>query len=383
MNHDLQCQLVRRVLAHVEHRTTDHDAAPSTVPIEAYADAARIERENRRLFRATPVAIGHASQLAEPGAFVTHDASGVPVLVVRGDDGRLRGFLNVCRHRGTRVEPAACGTRKAFVCPYHAWSYRCDGALLGIPHERGFAGVDRGALGLVPVAVGEAAGLVFVRPMPLQPGEPAMLDAAAWLGPLVDDLVGFGIASAHRHEPRVQTRALSWKLAIDIFLEAYHLRPTHKDSIYGMFFDNLGLVDRVGPHLRNVFPKRTIRELATEPEASWELRRHANVLFHVFPNTLILVEPDHAAVLHLWPIGATGARLESYTLVPEPPTTDKARAYWDANHAILYGAIEEDFAMGESIQRGLASGANREIQLGAFEHALAHFHAQIAAHTRD
>jgi hypothetical protein len=87
-------------------------------------------------------------------------------------------------------------------------------------------------------------------------------------------------------------------------------------------------------------------------------------------------------VLHLWPIDAEHTQLSSYLLVPEPPASDKARAYWDANLAILMNAIAEDFAMGESIQRGLASGANREVIFGAFEHALAHFHAQIEARTR-
>jgi phenylpropionate dioxygenase-like ring-hydroxylating dioxygenase large terminal subunit len=174
-----------------------------------------------------------------------------------------------------------------------------------------------------------------------------------------------------------QERGLSWKLAIDVFLETYHLRPVHKDSIYPMFFDNIGLVDPIGPHLRNIFPKRSIKELPTLPRETWELRKHANVLYHLFPNTLILVEPDHAAVLTLWPLAPNRTLLSSFTLVPEAPATDKARAYWDANNAILYNAIGEDFAMGESIQRGLASGANRDVVYGAFEHALAHFHRQI------
>lgn len=377
MQPQLQHQLVRRVLAHLEHETTDRDAAPTRLGVDAYVDPARYDREHARLFRDLPLPIGHASRLRAPGDFLTHDASGVPILVVRGDDGELRAFLNVCRHRGTRVEPAACGARKAFVCPYHAWSYRRDGGLLAIPHDDGFAGVDPARHGLVPVPVGERAGLVFVRPSAVRPGEAATLDLDAWLGPIADDLEGFGLGSSSVYAPMTRARALSWKLAIDVFLESYHLRPTHKQTIYPMFFDNLGLVDRVGPHLRNVFPKRSIRELADLPEDTWELRRHANVLFHVFPHTLILVEPDHAAVLHLWPQGPAQTLLESYTLVPEPPATDKARRYWDANNAILHGAIEEDFTMGESIQRGLACGANTEVTFGAFEHALAHFHAQI------
>jgi phenylpropionate dioxygenase-like ring-hydroxylating dioxygenase large terminal subunit len=371
VNQTLQCQLVERVLAHLAHKTTDTEPAPTLQPVADYLD------ESASLFRDLPVFVGHASQLAAPGDFFTHDASGVPLLIVRGDDGRARAFLNVCRHRGTRVEPAACGGKKAFVCPYHAWSYGRDGALLGMPHERGFAGIERGTRGLVEVPAAELAGFVAVRPTP-----GAAPIESGWLGPLADELVGFGTATSAVYAPVVQTRALSWKLAIDVFLETYHLRSAHARSIYPLFFDNLGLVDRVGPHLRNVFPKRTIRELAGAPPETWQVRRHANVLYHLFPNTLVLVEPDHCAVLHLWPQGPSRALVTAYTLVPEPPTTDKARAYWDANNAILYGAIDEDFAMGESIQAGLASGANRDVVFAAFEHALSHFHAQIAAHVR-
>jgi phenylpropionate dioxygenase-like ring-hydroxylating dioxygenase large terminal subunit len=371
VNHALQRQLVHRVLAHLEHQTTDAEPAPSVVPVEAYADAARLERERVRLFRDYPLAVGHASQLAAPGDFFTHDAAGVPLLVVRDDRKAIRAFLNVCRHRGTRVEPAACGARKAFVCPYHAWSYGRDGHLLGLPHAGGFVGIPRESRGLVEVPVAVIAGLIFVQPA-------GGTLPSTWLGAIAADLQGFGTETSQVYGTVVMTRELSWKLGIDVFLESYHLRPTHRTSIYPMFFDNVGLVDPIGPHLRNVFPKRSIRELPALPEKQWELRRHANVLFHIFPNTLVLVEPDHCAVLHLWPQGPARTLLTAYMLVPEPPATDKARAYWDANNQVLLAAVKEDFAMGESIQRGLASGANRELTFGAFEHALAHFHRQIA-----
>jgi phenylpropionate dioxygenase-like ring-hydroxylating dioxygenase large terminal subunit len=379
VNAELQRQLVERVLAHLERRTTDTEEHPTLWPVEAYdvgvAGEAHYVREQASLFRERPLLVGHVSQIPNPGDYFTHDASGVPLLIARDDDGNVGGFLNVCRHRGTRVETAACGAKKAFVCPYHAWTYGRDGSLLGMPHEHGFTGIVRERRGLARVPCGVAAGLIFVKPAASEhPG----LDASAWLGPqIVEDLVGFGLASSHVFAPVRQERALSWKLAIDVFLESYHLRPVHKDSIFPMFFDNIGLVDPIGPHLRNVFPKRSIKELATMPHASWELRRHANVLYHLFPNTLILVEPDHCAVLTLWPLAPDRTLLSSFTLVPEAPVTDKARAYWDANNAILYSAIAEDFAMGESIQRGLASGANRDVVYGAFEHALAHFHRQI------
>jgi phenylpropionate dioxygenase-like ring-hydroxylating dioxygenase large terminal subunit len=423
MNIDLQCQLVRRVLAHLEARTTDSNPAMTTVPIEAYADASRIERERQRLFRDYPVIVGHTSQVPNPGDFFTHDVSGVPLIITRGNDHKLHALINVCRHRGTRVENQACGSKPAFVCPYHAWTYGRDGALLGVPHERAFVAkvppscnangtppngvvaignktptendlsgaqmfargssstVDGRALpregrGLVEVPIGVAAGLIFVRPSPLREGESRKLDMAGWLGSLGAELDGFGLTTSYVYAPILTERALSWKLGIDVFLETYHLRTTHKETIYRMFFDNVGLVDPIGPHLRNVFPKRTIRELSVMPDG-WVLRHHANVLYHLFPNTLVLIEPDHAAVLHLWPIDAKRTMLQAYMLVPEEPVSEKARAYWDANNEILLRAIDEDFSMGESIQRGLTSGANRQITFGAFEHALAHFHAQI------
>ena len=360
------------MLAHLEHATTDSAAAPTLQPAAAYADPERYGREVQTVFRRLPLAVGHVSQLAKAGDFITHDHSGVPLLVARGEDGELRAFLNVCRHRGTRVEGAPCGTKKAFTCPYHAWTYALHGKNIHVPHERGFVGI--GDRDLVPLPVAVIAGLVFVIPSPDR-------EIGDWLGPLAADLEGFGLASSHVYAPTQMTKALNWKLAIDVFLESYHLQSAHRASIYPMFFDNLGLVDPSGPHLRNIFPKRSIRELAGQPESAWKLRAHANVLFHLFPNTLVLVEPDHAAVLHLWPKGPAETLLTAYTLVPEVPATDKARTYWDKNNAILYNAVGEDFAMGESIQRGLDSRRAAELVFGAFEHALAHFHAQVVRHS--
>lgn len=379
MRHELQVELAKRVLAHIEAKTTDADPSATTLDVGAYCDAPRMQREMDGLFSKLPLPVAHISDLPNPGDFLTHDKSGVPLLLVKRDDGGVDAFINVCRHRGTRVESAPSGQKRAFSCPYHGWTYGRRGQLMTVPHERGFSCVDKASRGLARVAAGVACGFVWVVPSALEEGASHELDVRDWLGPLAEDLDGFGIATAVAHdaERRSVDRDISWKIAIDIFLEAYHLRPTHKESIYPMFFDNLGLVDRIGPHQRNVFPKRSIRELPQTDEASWQLRQHANVLFHLFPNTLVLVQPDHAAVLNVWPIGTDRTNVSSYILIPERAQSDKARRYWKANADVLYHATDEDFAMGESIQRGLASGANRELVLGSFEHSLAHFHRQI------
>jgi phenylpropionate dioxygenase-like ring-hydroxylating dioxygenase large terminal subunit len=378
MKQEMQIALVHRIKEHLEARTTDTAAAPATLDVAAYLDEARHAREVDALFRRGPVAIAHVSELANPGDFVTQDVTGAPVLVVRRDDGQLGAFLNVCRHRGTQVEKRACGSAKSFACPYHGWTYGRDGRLAGVPHERGFLSVVKEERGLVALPVAEAGGLVWVAPSP----SAAALDMTSYLGEVVNELAGFGIDRAHVYDRRSLPKAMSWKLALDIFLETYHIKRTHSESIYPIFFDNVGLVDFIGPHVREAIPKRSIRELTAGSEASWSLRHHANVVYLLFPNTLVLVEPDHAQVVHVFPDGPARCVVTAYMLVPEPPATDKARAYWDANARILYGATEEDFAMGESIQRCLSSGANTELVHGAFEHALTYFHREIERRIR-
>jgi phenylpropionate dioxygenase-like ring-hydroxylating dioxygenase large terminal subunit len=378
MERQKELALVERALAHVEARTTDRDPAPTTIPAAAYFDPARHEREMATLFRRLPLPVGRGLAIPNPGDFFVHDDTGAPILVVRGDDGSVSAFLNVCRHRGTRLAQAPCRHAKAFVCPYHSWTYDRDGSLLGIPHKDGFDGIDRKTRGLVRVPCAEALGFVWVAPSPAAPA----FEPRTWLGELADDLESFGITKAHAHRVETRVKELSWKLAVDVFLESYHLKPTHGRSIYDLFFDNIGLVDRVGPHLRTVFPKRSIKELRDKPKSEWSLRRNGNVLFHLFPCTLVLVEPDHAAFVQFLPDGPARTRVTTYMLLGEKPETEKALAYWKANDDILRNATEEDFAMGESIQRGLGSGANESFVFGAFEHALAHFHAQVELHAR-
>ena len=209
-----------------------------------------------------------------------------------------------------------------------------------------------------------------------------MRNEAAWLGPITRELEGFGLADAHHIHPRLTHEPISWMLGIDLFLEAYHLKPTHKTAIYPMFFDNLGIVDPIGPHLRNLFPKRSIAELRDVDPETWQLPVHANVLNHLFPSTLVLVLGDHTTVVSLLPDTNESMHVSVFTLVDEKPESDKARAYWAANNKILYDATDEDFAMGASIQKGLASGANEDFVFAAYEHALTHFHAEIRKRAR-
>jgi phenylpropionate dioxygenase-like ring-hydroxylating dioxygenase large terminal subunit len=374
MNRDTEIDLIIRALDHLAAGTTDRAEDSYRQPVDHYTAPDRLALERERLFGRVPLAIAHLSELAAAGDFVTRRVCDTPVLVTRDRAGRVGAFINVCRHRGTQVVEERCGRGKAgFACPYHAWSYGLDGALLAAPHAAaGFPGLEPGsAAGLVPLPTATAAGFVWIS----LDREATALDP---LGPLADELGGLDLASHQAHDPRRIQLAQNWKLAIDGALETYHLRPTHRTTIYPLFVDNLGLVDVIGRHIRTVFPKRSIAGLRDRPRADWRLRDHANILYLLFPNTILLVEPDHAMVLHTYPTGTDACSLDSYALIPEPPVSDRARSYWAANMDVFYGAVAEDFAKGDSIQAGLRSGANQELLFGRFEHALAAFHRALA-----
>ena len=125
------------------------DDAVTTSPVARYTCPERFSRERQALFRALPAIVAHSSELAGSDSFLTRDFAGLPLLLTRDSEGAVHAFLNVCRHRGTRLVDAANGCRRRFVCPYHAWTWDNRGALKGIPHEAvGFPGIDKGALGL-------------------------------------------------------------------------------------------------------------------------------------------------------------------------------------------------------------------------------------------
>ena len=174
------------------------------------------------IFRRSWQYVGHTGLAPAPGTFFASRCGGVPVLVTRARDGRLRAFLNVCRHRGTLLVEGE-GRRATIQCPYHAWTYELDGRLRAAPRADVEGGLDLDALGLVPLALGTWGPFVFVNPdagaAPLEEtlGELPELVAAA--GVDVDALVF--------HSRATSNVAANWKVCCENYLECYHCRVAH------------------------------------------------------------------------------------------------------------------------------------------------------------
>jgi glycine betaine catabolism A len=365
-------RLAERLVGHLGAGTLEMAPDESTLPVSHYSSDERLAHERATLFRRYPIAIGHASELEAQGTCIRHDALGEPLLLVRGEDGP-RCFLNVCRHRGMRVvgEEGAC-QRKALVCPYHGWTYGLDGALVHVPHAEAFPDLRPEAHGLVAVPLESRHGLLWVRPTP---GEPLALDA--FLGPIGEELDAFALAD-HVLYRRIDTvRRANWKLVIDAFLEAYHIRVLHRDTIYRFFLDARAVSDFVGPHVRSVTARRAAAALAGTSPATWDLREDFTFTHFVFPNSVFIFHPDYVSHIAVFPVDVDHVRWVHAMLVPRA-LADR-RAHWDRTLALIEETVfqREDLFAAEGIQEGLRSGANETVTFGGLEYALRHFHQTI------
>jgi phenylpropionate dioxygenase-like ring-hydroxylating dioxygenase large terminal subunit len=378
MRHAEQVAYLERMLDMVRTNTRDDGPGISHTSVEEYYDPARYQREVMLLFRKHPIVVAYSGQLRRAGDFVVHNDTGQPILVVRGTDGILRAFLNVCRHRSASVELKPCGANKrAFVCPYHGWSYDLAGRLVGITDGAAFGDVDRSQRGLRRLAVAEKYGLVWVVPTALAAGEEADLDIDLYLGPLQADLSGWDMAGWELHSSSPIRPRMNWKLVIDTFLELYHFRYLHPGSVYPLFLDNIATYERMDRHIRLSAAKRSLTELEGQPKESWRILDHAIVLYQLFPNTVLAYTQDHCGVFTSFPVSPDESVMHFSVLVSPEEKAKKPESYWQANVDLFATALVEDFGIGESIQRNFRSGANHEQTFGKFEKALGWYHREI------
>jgi phenylpropionate dioxygenase-like ring-hydroxylating dioxygenase large terminal subunit len=367
----------RRLLGHIDGRTTDLADALFRNRVDAYSSRERAARERDALFRSMPLFMGLSSRLPKPGDYLTEDVAGMPVLLTRGADGTLRAFANICRHRGAPVAQG-CGNARAFVCPYHAWTYDSRGALIGVTDKVGFAGLDLGAHGLVRLPAGEKHGMMFVRATPVGAGESPDIDVDAVLGRFAPDFAAlrpetYPIHSVDRVNPRI-----NWKFAVDTFLEGYHIPHLHRKTVGPYFIGNCGTFDGAGPHGRMCVARTSIDAVRPLPEGERNFTPHVISIYQLFPNTIIVWQVDHIEIWRAFPDRDDPSRCEIEFALYRPADSDRPDAYWEKNRDIAIRTVmDEDFPLGERMQIGFESGATDEVIYGRNEPSLVHFHSSI------
>ena len=378
MDRQAQIGLLKRLLHHVDGATTHLAEAPWRNDVSVYTDAAHLAREQAILFRQHPLLMGFASEWPEPGAFRTDDFAGVPILVARARDGKLRAFLNVCRHRGAKVAQG-CGKARVFSCPYHAWTYDLSGKVIGIPDERCFPGVraERGSLTELPLC--EKHGLVWVIPTPTADAS-AGFDIDPWLGGLGPELASFGFGGWSFYDKRVIPETMNWKILVDTFHEGYHIGFLHKESLSSILHGNVTDFEAFGLNHRLTMPRKKLERLKAEPEETWDLMWNTTIIYSLFPNTILVVQGDHVEVTRMFSVDdrVDRAVMDLRLYVPKAPTTDEERTHWDKNMQLVLDVVTgEDFPAGRSMQLGLSSGAQTHTIYGRNEPAMIHYHQSM------
>jgi phenylpropionate dioxygenase-like ring-hydroxylating dioxygenase large terminal subunit len=378
MSRQQQIGLLQRLLHYVETNTTALADDVWHNPVSAYTDPEHAAREQRILFRQHPILMGFASEWSAPGAFRTDDYAGVPILVARGRDSKLRAFLNVCRHRGAKVANG-CGKAGVFSCPYHAWTYDLTGKVMGIPDERCFPNVREERPRLTQLPLCEKHGLVWVIPSPAADAGNGF-DIDAWLGGLGPELASYRFESWSFYDRRVIPETMNWKILMDTFQEGYHIGFLHRDSLKTILHGNVTDFEAFGLNHRLAFPRKKLERLRAEPEESWDLMWNTTLIYSLFPNTALLVQGDHVELARVFPRDGRvdRAAMELGLYVPRAPETPDERAHWDKNMQLVLDVVTgEDFPAGRSIQIGLTSGAQTHTVFGRNEPGIIHYYRSM------
>ena len=376
MDRHTELELIREVVGLAEQNATHLDTHIAHSPISRYASPERFEREMAMIFRRRPVVAAHSSELEGAHAFVARDFLGLPLLLTRDADGVVHAFLNVCRHRGAKIERKASGCQRVFTCPYHAWSWSNRGALRAVPQEQpGFPDLPRAERGLRRLPCTEAHGFVWII---ASPEGPEMPEIDPWLAGMAPDFRWLSLDDHRIAVIETLDVAANWKVLFEGGMEAYHFRVAHKKTIAPYFPDNLLTYRQFGPHQRAVLPRNAMPDLRDVPEDQWHLRQDANLVYTVLPNTQMLVQQDHFMWFHFEPLAVNQTRFRMATVVPaSAPQTEEMEAHWRKNHAISVTALKEDFELAEEIQAGFASRGNPSHLFGRFEGALNRFNIAV------
>ncbi len=371
--------MARRTLAHARAGTHPIESGVVKVKASTYTDPDRWKFEMDQIFGRVPLVLGFSCELAEPHAFKTIEVRGVPILLVRGGDGVLRSFVNSCSHRGAIVVTEPSGVARRFSCPYHAWTYDPQGALVGIFDKGVFGDVDPSCHGLVPLPVAERAGLVFgaVRP-------DAWFDIDAWLGGYAE------LLAEHRFEHcrlvgRQTVAGPNWKLAYDGYLDFYHLPVLHRNS-FGPDYCNVAIYDAWGPHQRLTQPDARLKVLDDVPEDDWPVEAMLGGVWTIFPHVSVATFAIDDAppggrlymVSQLLPGDAPGSSVTYQNfLATFEPTPDTQQSI-DMRMAFLLDVVrDEDYATGLGIQKALRTGIREHVLFGRNEAGGQRFHAWV------
>ncbi len=355
------------------------------LPPGRYTSQQFFELEKQHLWSKVWLYAAHRDQLPEIGSYLLLDIPGVPIFLIRGRDGQIRAFYNVCSHRGAPLVREASGTSVRLRCTYHQWTYDTSGALIAVMDERDFPEpFDKSCLGLAEVRCETWGPWVFVNE---DPNAPALLD---WLGMIAGEFEQFEIDRLRPAQIKSYELECNWKLTMDAFLEVYHIKGIHPKTV-GPSLDHRGAVMGLLPngHTRMTCPTRISArergerrgysddEQLTMPKVPMgEIARDYHVSHNIFPNIITPVGETARQFLMFWPLALTRTRVDvvhfgrDWGDGPRPAGWDGLLAFWDV-------VMDEDLQFLEWQQKAVLSPGFKGYRLSYMERRIYYAHECI------
>src|SRR5215813_12074467 len=327
-----------------------NDKAPlaeaSTIPGPWYVDPRIAALEALTAFTNSWQVVGRVDQVAKSGQFVTATVAGEPIVAVRGNDGQLRAFYNVCRHHAAKVVTEPCGSASILHCPYHGWNYGLDGSLKGMPEFDGVKNFERNENGLVPVKADTWEAFVFVT---LNPKSESLHD---FLGGLVRRCAPLGLAKLHYFDSRTYDIACNWKVFVDNYLDGgYHVPHLHKGLSSILDYKQYTIENEDRYCLQSSPMVASEEDAATgatrKGDRAWYFWQYLNLMINCYEgymdtNLVIPIDVDHCRVIFDFYFG---------------DVSEASRTYNQQSVSVGARVQDEDLGICEAVQRGLKSRA--------------------------
>ena len=325
--------------------TLDASTSP-TLPSRYYTDFEIFRAEMRQIHRKSWCYVGHVCDVAQPGMYFTDIVAEQPVLVVKGHDGVIRAFYNVCQHRGHELLKGAGQLKtKGMTCPYHAWLYRLDGGLAAAPMTEHLKNFDKAQFGLKEIAIGLAAGLIFIN---LDPDCTAFEEEMGGFDENIETFLPHvaGWVVAERLHYSIKA---NWKVVVDNFSEAYHIPIAHPQLSRVLEQEMVEFVEQRRWTFNRFKSKQGFPGLELIPGSPY-------YAWQAWPHLCMLSLPgsSNLVVLRMMPDGVDrcAERVDIYTRAGAAQSDPKLLAVRDL---FMHMFNIEDIGIVESVQRGLQS----------------------------
>jgi phenylpropionate dioxygenase-like ring-hydroxylating dioxygenase large terminal subunit len=346
-----------------------------SLPGWLYFDPEFFGAEKKAFLRAAPQVVCHESEIRKPGDWRTLDYLGESVIVIRGDDGSIRAFANVCRHRGSRLVDGSDGCAKVLTCPYHAWSYARDGRLVGVPHRNEYPGLQMEQLGLVPVALENWHGFLFVT---LEPGAPSV---AEMMEPYENEVAHYRFKDLRViGRVTIRPRDLNWKTIADNYSDGLHI-PVGHPGLTRLFGRNYHI--EANAHVDRMEGELVEKESANPSERAYqrllppvkhlpESHQRKWLYYKLFPNVAFDIYPDQVDFMQFLPVSATETVIREISYAV-PDGRREMTAARHLNWRINRRVNAEDTELITRVQLGMQSPSYKAGPLGTSEVCLRSF----------